>query len=84
MLMRKPLFASNLPFICDCCHEHAHYFDPLDVASMAHEIASYFKSAHADEKSAALDRAEQFVSRYPSADERANAYLAIAFGRPPP
>ena len=84
MLMRKPLFASNLPFICDCCHEHAHYFDPLDIASMANAIARYFQSAHADEKSAALDRAQQFVSRYPSADERAHAYLAIALGALPP
>jgi glycosyltransferase involved in cell wall biosynthesis len=84
MLMRKPLFASNLPFICDCCHEHAHYFDPLDIASMANAIARYFQSAHADEKNAALDRAQQFVSRYPSADERAHAYLAIVLGALPP
>lgn len=84
MLMRKPLFASNLPFIRDCCHEHAHYFDPLDIASMAQAIANYFQSAHANEKAAALDRAQQFVSRYPSADERADAYLEILRGGLPP
>ena len=38
--MRKPLFASDLPFIHDCCHAHAHYFDPLDVDSMADVIAA--------------------------------------------
>ncbi len=80
MLMRKPLFASDLPFIRDCCHEHAHYFDPLDPDSMADVIAAYFQRGNADAQHIALDRARDFVQRYPSPDQRARAYLAIAQG----
>lgn len=78
MAMRKPLFASDLPFIRDCCHEHAHYFDPLKLASMADVIAAYFRHRDTDAQRAALDRAHAFVQRYPSPDQRAQAYMAIA------
>jgi glycosyltransferase involved in cell wall biosynthesis len=80
MLMRKPLFASDLPFIHDCCGEHAHVFDPLDLQSMAAVIASYFQHRAAAERLDALEHAHAFVSRYPSADERARSYMAIARG----
>jgi len=44
MVMQKPLFASNLPFIRDCCGDFCEYFDPLDPQDVALSIADYFKS----------------------------------------
>jgi glycosyltransferase involved in cell wall biosynthesis len=80
MTMRKPLFASDLPFIRDCCHEHAQYFDPLDVASMARCIAGYYQEQPEAQRQDQLRRAEAFSQRYPSPAERARSYLDIALG----
>jgi hypothetical protein len=77
MLMHKPLFASDRPFIRDACHEHAHYFDPLDVGSMAAVIADYFRPGPQASHREALERAHRFVERYPSPADRARSYLAI-------
>jgi glycosyltransferase involved in cell wall biosynthesis len=77
MTMRKPLFASDLPFIRDCCHEHAQYFDPLDVASIARCIAGYYQEQPEAQRQDQLQRAEAFVQRYPSPAERARSYLDI-------
>lgn len=84
MSMRKPLFASDLPFIRDCCHEHAWYFDPLDVASMASTIAGYFQAGSNSARQAHLERAHEFVRRYPSAQQRADSYLNLLLGAPSP
>ena len=65
MTMKKPLFASDLPFIRDCCHEHANYFDPLDLASMARSIADYFIKVDRPSQDLLLERAHAFVQRYP-------------------
>ena len=35
MLIGKPLFASDLPFIRDCCKTYANYFTPEDADSAA-------------------------------------------------
>jgi glycosyltransferase involved in cell wall biosynthesis len=86
MMMRRPLFASDLPFIRDCCHGHAHYFDPLDVESMAAAVAAYFRLDEAT-RSDDLARAHTFVQGYPGPHERAESYLAIllkAVGAPAP
>ena len=76
MMMKRPLFASDLPFIRDCCHEHAHYFDPLNVESMALAVSSYFK-LDAATRNDGLARAHEFVRGYPGPQERAESYLAI-------
>jgi glycosyltransferase involved in cell wall biosynthesis len=78
MTMGKPLFASDLPFIRDCCHEHAQYFDPLDVASMTRCIAGYYQEQPEAQRRDQLRRAEAFVQRFPSPAERARSYLDIA------
>lgn len=77
MLMEKPLFASDLPFIRDCCQEHANYFDPMDVRSMAAAVSAYFDL---DTVSQArwLDDAFAFVHGYPGPQQRAESYLRIA------
>lgn len=78
MTMKKPLFASDLPFIRDCCHEHANYFDPLDVASMARSIAEHFLKVDRPSQELLLERAHAFVQRYPSPEDRAQSYMNIA------
>ncbi|MBE7419300.1 MAG: glycosyltransferase family 4 protein [Ideonella sp.] len=79
MRMRRPLFASDLPFIRDCCHQHAVYFDPLRVESMAQAIAEYFELGES-ERAHRLDSAYAFAARYPGPAERARAYLDIVRG----
>lgn len=44
MVMERPLFASDRPFIRDVCGGFAQYFDPLDPISIADAIAAYFSS----------------------------------------
>ena len=78
MTMGMPLFASDLPFIRDCCHEHAQYFDPLDVGSMASCIAAYYQDLPDEQRQERLQRAKAFVLRYPSPTERAQSYMDIA------
>lgn len=78
MTMKKPLFASDLPFIRDCCHEHANYFDPLDLASMARSIADHFLKVDRPSQELLLERAHAFVQRYPSPEDRARSYMNIA------
>lgn len=80
MTMKRPLFASNLPFIRDCCHEHASYFNPLDLASMARSIADYFVKVDRPSRELMLERAYAFVQRYPSPEDRARSYVDIALG----
>lgn len=77
MLMGRPLFASDLPFIRDCCHEHAVYFDPLDLDSIAAAIASWFVTTPESERDARLDAATRFARSYPDAEARALAYLDL-------
>jgi glycosyltransferase involved in cell wall biosynthesis len=76
MMMRTPLFASELPFIKDCCLSHANYFDPLSVDSMALSIKNYYSSSK-DVRIENLNIAYQFVLGYPAAKERAASYIEI-------
>lgn len=77
MMMKKPLFASDLPFIKDCCHEHANYFDSLSLDSMADVIARYYRTSP-QENEKKIQSAYEFVQSYPGPQERAQAYLNIA------
>ncbi|MCM2379524.1 glycosyltransferase [Pseudomonas marginalis] len=76
MLMGKPLFASDLSFIKDCCKEFANYFVPEDADSAAAAIANYFTKSP-DERKRFIHEAKIFVSTYPSATDRADSYLGL-------
>lgn len=76
MRMKTPVFASQLPFINDCCQEHAIYFDPLSPESAAKAIYEYFQKP-AIEQSAFLEGAYSFVRKYSSAEARAESYMNI-------
>ena len=75
MIMKKPLFSSDLSFIRDCSKHYANYFDPLDVNDMAKVIAEYYlnnKNAHTS-----LDAARNYVIDFSSSSGRAKGYLSI-------
>ncbi len=76
MMMKKPLFASDLAFIHDCCKDFANYFSPLDAASIASSIANYFSET---EKSRHhfVSQAYNFVHSYPGPSQRAKSYLDL-------
>ena len=76
MMMKKPLFASDLPFIKDCSHEHANYFDPLDLESMARAIHDYY-SLPVAVRETKLNEAYEYVMSNPGAEERAASYVRI-------
>ena len=76
MLIGKPLFASDLPFIRDCCKTYANYFTPEDADSAAAVIADYYGRSLTEQKSF-VNEAQRFVSSYPSAADRAEAYLTM-------
>lgn len=77
LAMEKPLFASDRPFIRDICGAHAHYFDPLDAASAANCIATYFKSEGSSASALAEARAHAFSFSNPT--NRAREYLACLY-----
>ena len=76
MLIGKPLLASDLPFIRDCCKTYANYFKPEDAESAAAVIADYYGRPLTEQESFVSD-AQHFVSSYPSAEDRAESYLTL-------
>lgn len=76
MLIGKPLFSSDLPFIRDCCKSYANYFTPEDAESAAAVIAEYYSRPLAEQESF-VKEAQGFVSSYPSAADRADSYLSV-------
>jgi len=76
MLIGKPLFASDLPFIRDCCKTYANYFTPEDADSAAAVIADYYSRPLAEQERFVSDE-QRFVSSYPSAADRADSYLTL-------
>ena len=75
MAMEKPLFASDLDFVHDVCHDYAIYFDPLDADDIAFKIANYFQSDKIDK--AKLRKAKEHAFNFSSAKGRAENYLKI-------
>ena len=76
MLIGKPLFASDLPFIRDCCKTYANYFTPDNAESAAEVIADHYRRT-LDDQERFVREAQAFVSSYPSAADRANSYLTL-------
>lgn len=76
MTMNKPLFASDLPFIRDCCQKYAHYFDPMSVDDIANTIANYYLDLPEIQNNQ-LACAKLFADSFSSAKNRALSYLKI-------
>ncbi|MDC7696781.1 glycosyltransferase [Vogesella indigofera] len=75
MIMKKPVFASDLPFVRDICGEHAHYFQPFNAADIAQRIAQSF----ADPKllSCMTESAYFYALSSPTAKARAKGYVTL-------
>jgi len=73
MVMKRPLFASDRPFIRDVCGEFAQYFDPLDAASIADTIAAYFSCEEKPYKN--LEAAHLHALAFSSNTQRTIEYM---------
>jgi hypothetical protein len=69
--LRKPLFASNLPFVSDVCGKNAIYFEPSSSKDIAQRIYEHFQLKKND-MNADLDFGLKF-----SAERRALCYTKI-------
>lgn len=76
MVMLKPLFASDRPFVRAICGEHASYFNPVDPASAAAQIA-YYMSGRRGQDDDSLLKARKYVLDFSDARTRAASYLAL-------
>ena len=76
LIMKRPLFASNLSFIKDVCGEHCNYFLPLDPADIARVIDAYFHLPLLQQQNF-CEVAYAYVKRFPEADKRAAQYLKL-------
>ncbi|MFC3033119.1 glycosyltransferase family 4 protein [Pseudoalteromonas fenneropenaei] len=76
MLMNKPVFASDKPFIRDACAEHVFYIDPNDASHGSKVIVDYLR-LKADKKEQLLYDAKIYAKNFSSAKERAENYIKI-------
>jgi glycosyltransferase involved in cell wall biosynthesis len=75
MKMKKPILTSKLGFAIDVCRDAAIYFNPLDPQDISKKITSILN----DEKQQLelIQRGEQRLSEFNSANKRAQKYLDI-------
>lgn len=76
MMVKKPLFASNLSFIQDVCGDNANYFEPLDPMDIARVVHDYF-NLPAVEQHRRIEAAYAHVKRYPGPVERSKSYIEV-------
>jgi hypothetical protein len=75
MLMRKPLFASDLPFIKDVCKNHCQYFDPTDTENISDVIGEYF--LFNKNKKNEIKNAYKYVKKFSNHGTRGAYYMKI-------
>lgn len=74
MYMRKPLFASDRPFVRDFCGDYPWYFDPNSPQDAAKQIAQY---AASDRNADRLNAAHRHVLSLPNARDRVSNYMSM-------
>lgn len=79
MMLKRPLFASDRPFIRDVCSENCNYIDPLDPDDIAGVIFSYFNKSES-ERLLQIESAYSHVQSFPDSNERARSYMEIIRG----
>ena len=75
MVMKTPVFASDLPFVRGVCEDTIFYFDPLDADSIAQVVA-----ANISTPSSLLEQVEKGylkVLNMPTATERSHKYIEL-------
>lgn len=78
MLMKVPVFASELPFVKDVCKDKVFYFDPLDPESIAESI--YYGFNDSALLNHIVEDAFSHAIVMPNARERALKYLELIIG----
>lgn len=76
MMLKRPLFASDLPFVRDVCGDYCNYFDPLSVENIGNVISKYFGMS-SDRRQAQIDEAFAHVQKFTDATLRASRYLDV-------
>lgn len=76
MMLKRPLFASDLPFVRDVCGNYGNYFDPLNVRHIGNVISEFFKMSSARQQ-AQTDAAFDHIQKFTDATLRANKYLDV-------
>lgn len=71
---RKPLFASDRPFVSEICRDFPMYFDPNSPEDAARVIADFVEHGISSER---VESACRHVHSLPGARDRALAYLQI-------
>lgn len=79
MMSKVPLFASDLPFIRDCCAEYCNYFNPLDSSNAAKVIKNFF-SLSKSKRNDFVKSSYKYVQNFPDAAKRAEKYVNIING----
>jgi glycosyltransferase involved in cell wall biosynthesis len=77
MIMRRPLFASDRPFVRDCCKDNALYFDPTDPRGAALRIDAWFARTAPTHRADHVVRAYNFAASLPNSLDRAKNYSEI-------
>jgi glycosyltransferase involved in cell wall biosynthesis len=75
MLMKKPLFASDLPFIKDICQNHCQYFNPIDIDNISDVIGNYFLSKKS--RNNEIENAYKYVRKFSKHGNRGSNYMKI-------
>lgn len=76
MMVKKPLFASDLSFIHDVCGDCCKYFNPLDANDIARLISEYFMQSESQQNDW-VNAAYTHVQKYPGPVDRAEKYMTI-------
>lgn len=76
MAMKKPLFASDLPFNRDICREFAYYFGAGDAEDAATKIAGYINTKWQRDDHE-LENARVHALNFSRAEDRAKSYIEI-------
>lgn len=75
MMAGRPLLASDRPFVREVAGEAAWYFEPTDPSSLARVLAEVLHDA--DGRGHRVDVGKRIAVGWPTAADRAAAYLAI-------
>lgn len=76
MIMKRPLFASDLPFVRDVCGNHCNYFDPMSIDHISNVISSFF-SMPPELQQIQINSAFDQIQKFTDASVRANRYLDV-------
>lgn len=75
MVMEKPILTSSLSFATTVCGDAAMYTDPLNESEIAEKIIQLYQDSNL--RKSLVERGKERLKDFPSAQQRAKAYLEI-------